>query len=55
MRDTLKTKDYWGKIITIYCGYWSFESGAIARILQLDDSTLANTPYYPYDMAHYKY
>lgn len=35
-------------------GYWSFESGAIAKILQLDDSSLKDTPYYPYDMVHYQ-
>ncbi|MGK9182158.1 DUF1911 domain-containing protein [Priestia filamentosa] len=38
----------------IYNGYWSFESGAIAKILKLDDSALKDTPYYPYDMVHYK-
>ncbi|YCA45502.1 PoNi-like cognate immunity protein [Bacillus sp. JZ8] len=38
----------------IYSGYWSFESGAIAKILKLDDSALKDTPYYPYDMVHYK-
>ncbi|MFP7486956.1 PoNi-like cognate immunity protein [Priestia filamentosa] len=37
-----------------YNGYWSFESGAIAKILKLDDSALKDTPYYPYDMVHYK-
>ncbi|KAB7705327.1 DUF1911 domain-containing protein [Bacillus aerolatus] len=36
-----------------YSGYWSFESGALAKILNLDDSTLKNIPYYPYDMVHY--
>ncbi|MDR4190445.1 hypothetical protein COL87_26390 [Bacillus pseudomycoides] len=38
----------------IFSGYWSFESGAIAKILNLDDSTLRDTPYYPYDMVHYR-
>lgn len=38
----------------LYCGYWSFEAGAIAKILQLDDSTLKNLSYYPYDLVHYK-
>lgn len=38
----------------LYYGYWSFESGAIAKILQLDDSSLKDTPYYPYDMVHYQ-
>ena len=38
----------------IYYGYWSFEAGAIAKILNLDDSSLKNAKYYPYDLAHYK-
>lgn len=38
----------------IYYGYWSFEAGAIAKILNLDDSNLKNVPYYPYDLVHYK-
>ncbi|MCW1929303.1 PoNi-like cognate immunity protein [Bhargavaea beijingensis] len=38
----------------IYSGYWSFESGAVAKILGLDDSSLKDVPYYPYDMVHYK-
>ena len=37
----------------IYSGYWSFESGAIAKILDLDDRLLKDTPYYPFDMVHY--
>ncbi|KXY58127.1 hypothetical protein AT278_02010 [Bacillus cereus] len=38
----------------IYSGYWSFESGAIVKILKLDDSNLKDTSYYPYDMVHYQ-
>lgn len=38
----------------IYYGYWSFEAGAIAKILNLDDSRLKDVPYYPYDLVHYK-
>ena len=38
----------------IYYGYWSFEAGAIAKILNLDDSNLKNVQYYPYDLVHYK-
>ena len=38
----------------IYSGYWSFESGAVAKILGLDDSSLKDVPYYPYDMVYYK-
>lgn len=35
-------------------GYWSFESGALVKILGLDDSSLKETQYYPYDMVHWK-
>ena len=31
-----------------YCGYWSFESAAIAVILRLDENKLKNSEYYPY-------
>ncbi len=37
----------------IFYGYWSFEAGAIAKILNIDDSSLKDTPYYPYDLVHY--
>ncbi len=37
-----------------YYGYWSFEAGAVAKILHLDDSSLKDVPYYPYDLVHYK-
>lgn len=30
-----------------YCGYWSFESAAVARILKLDDKKLNDLEYYP--------
>ncbi|KZE38933.1 hypothetical protein AV656_08520 [Bhargavaea cecembensis] len=46
--DTHTIDDY------VYRGYWSFESGAIVKILGLDDSILKDVPYYPYDMVHYK-
>ena len=36
-----------------YIGYWSFESGAIAKILKIDDSGMKDTPYYPYDLVHF--
>lgn len=36
-----------------YCGYWSFETGAIVKVLGLDDSELKDLPYYPYDLVHY--
>nr|WP_213422538.1 PoNe immunity protein domain-containing protein [Bhargavaea massiliensis] len=46
--DTHQFNDY------IYRGYWSFESGAVVKVLGLDDSSLKDVPYYPYDMVHYK-
>ena len=55
-RDTLQLgghddhKSKWN----IHTGYWSFESGALVKILGLDDSTLKDQPYYPYDMVHWK-
>ena len=38
----------------LYYGYWSFDAGAIAKILKLDDLTLKDVSYYPYDLVHYK-
>ncbi|WP_397537121.1 PoNi-like cognate immunity protein [Rummeliibacillus pycnus] len=37
-----------------YVGYWSFETAALAKILELDDTSLLNNNHYPYDLAHYK-
>lgn len=37
---------------TTYYGYWSFESGALAKALGLDDSSLKDQLYYPYDLVH---
>lgn len=42
------------KVEGIHFGYWSFESGALVKILQLDDSSLKELQYYPYDMVHWK-
>ena len=39
--------------IRLHRGYWSFESGALVKILGLDDSSLKGLPYYPYDMVHW--
>ena len=38
----------------IYCGYWSFEAAAVAKILNIDDEKLKNTMYYPYDLTHFE-
>ena len=40
--------------IYAHSGYWSFESGALVKILGLDDSSLKGLQYYPYDMVHWK-
>jgi hypothetical protein len=37
----------------LHDGYWSFESGALVKVLGLDDSCLKGLPYYPYDMVHW--
>lgn len=36
-----------------YKGYWSWEAGAITKIMQLDDSSFKDNPYYPYDLVHW--
>lgn len=43
-------KSKWG----VHFGYWSFESGALVKILGLNDSILKDQQYYPYDMVHWK-
>ena len=45
--DSHKDKD------SFYDGYWSYESGAVAKILELDDKDWEEMKYYPYDMVHY--
>lgn len=37
-----------------YCGYWCFEIAALAKILDIDDTTFKVNQYYPYDLVHYK-
>ena len=36
----------------LYYGYWSFEAGAVVKILGLDDAALRDQKYYPYDLVH---
>lgn len=36
-----------------YIGFWSFETAAIAKILELDDENLKDNIHYPYDLAQY--
>lgn len=37
-----------------YYGYWSYEAGAIVRIMNLNDEELKQQKYYPYDLVHFK-
>jgi len=37
-----------------FFGYWSFESGAIAKIFDLDDTSIKDSNFYPYDLVHWK-
>ncbi|WP_159458143.1 MULTISPECIES: PoNe immunity protein domain-containing protein [Listeria] len=38
----------------IYNGYWSYESGAVAKIMQLNDAEFQTIKYYPYDFVQYE-
>ncbi|MDB5087089.1 MAG: hypothetical protein JWR09_1083 [Mucilaginibacter sp.] len=38
----------------VYDGYWSFEAAALVKIMDVDDSSFKDNPYYPYDMAHFE-
>ena len=35
-----------------YYGYWAYEAGAVAKILDLDDEALKEQRYYPFDLVH---
>lgn len=37
----------------VYYGYWSYEAGAIAKIMHINDVELKQVSYYPYDLVHY--
>jgi hypothetical protein len=36
-----------------YSGYWAWEVGAVVKLMQLDDSSFKDNPYYPYDLVHW--
>ena len=36
-----------------YSGYWCFVAGAVSKLLELDDTSLKDCQYYPYDMVHF--
>lgn len=35
-----------------YYGYWAYEAGAVAKILDLEDGALKEQRYYPFDLVH---
>ena len=37
-----------------YYGYWCFEVGALIKFLEIDDTSLKGTVYYPFDMVHFE-
>lgn len=37
----------------VYYGYWCFEVAAIIKKLKINDSSLKNTRFYPFDLAHF--
>lgn len=37
-----------------YVGLWSYEAGAVSKLLGLDDSKLINSIHYPYDLVHFR-
>jgi len=48
---SIETKTHESKF-NIHSGYRCFESGALVKILGLDDSNLKDQPYYPFDLVH---
>ncbi|MCS4227731.1 PoNi-like cognate immunity protein [Sphingobacterium sp. BIGb0165] len=36
-----------------HIGYWAWELAALVKILELDDDSIKDNPYYPYDMVHW--
>ncbi|MBC1925536.1 PoNe immunity protein domain-containing protein [Listeria innocua] len=37
-----------------YKGYWCWEAGAVAKLLNIPDENLKDHPNYPYDLVHFK-
>ena len=46
-----KDEKKYGKI---YSGYWSYEAGAVSKIMELEDEDMREQQYYPYDMVHFE-
>lgn len=37
-----------------FLGLWAYEAAAVAKLFDIDDSSLKDAEFYPYDLAHYK-
>ena len=51
---SLKRIGWWGgfeKGSDAYCGYWCFEAALVVRLFNIDDTSFADHPYYPKDLA----
>ncbi|MBQ1458499.1 MAG: DUF1911 domain-containing protein [Butyrivibrio sp.] len=46
----------WGRSVkeSGFRGLWSYEAAAVVKLFGIDDSTLNDVEFYPYDFAHYK-
>lgn len=53
-KDYIRTGNMYTHTEYFHVGYWSFETGAVVKLLNLDDSSLKGVPYYPYDLVHYQ-
>jgi hypothetical protein len=36
-----------------YSGYWAWEAAAVVQLLDLDDTSFKDNPFYPYDAVHW--
>lgn len=41
------------KKVNCYAGYWAWETAALAKVKNIDDSSLKQQKYYPYDAVHW--
>lgn len=41
------------KKVNCYAGYWAWETAALVKVINIDDSALKQQKYYPYDAVHW--
>lgn len=41
------------KKVNCYAGYWAWETAALVKVINIDDSVLKQQKYYPYDAVHW--